>query len=120
MSAEKILDHFREQAMYCTMFGSPFTGELVTRMADDLEIGGPVAALVGDWRGSPRADVVALRLCGALHAGVLMGARRRAHRFLSGCKRRMEHGQGLAGGARVSCARAGMGGGLPEVGPANQ
>ena len=73
MSAEKLLDHFREQAMYCTMFGSPFTGELVTRMADDLETGGPVAALVRDWPGSPRADVVALRLCGALHAAVLMG-----------------------------------------------
>src|SRR5947208_689508 len=54
--------------MYCTLFGSPFTGDLVTRIADDFEAGGPVAALVGDWPGSPRADVVALRLCGALHA----------------------------------------------------
>jgi hypothetical protein len=72
VSAEKILDHFREQAMYCTMFGSPFTGELVTRMADDLAARGPVAELVGDWPGRPRADVVALRLCGALHAAVLM------------------------------------------------
>ena len=73
MSVEKVLAHFREQAVFCAAFGSPFTGELVTRMADDLEIGGPVAALVGEWPGSPRADVVSLRLCGALHAGVLMG-----------------------------------------------
>jgi len=50
MSAEKLLEHFREQAMYCTMFGSPFTGELVNRMADDLEGGGPVADLVGHYR----------------------------------------------------------------------
>ncbi|MBS0386451.1 MAG: DUF2332 domain-containing protein [Proteobacteria bacterium] len=73
MSAEKVLEHFREQATYCTMFGSPFTGELIARMADDLEAGGPVAGLVGAWPGSARADVVALRLCGALHAAVLMG-----------------------------------------------
>ncbi|MBI3439599.1 MAG: DUF2332 domain-containing protein [Proteobacteria bacterium] len=73
MSAEKLLEHFREQAMYCTMFGSPLTGALVACLGDDLEAGGPVAALVGDWPGSPRADVVALRLCGALHAAVLMG-----------------------------------------------
>src|SRR5262249_4708616 len=73
VSAEKLLDHFREQAMYCSTFGSLFTGELVTRMGEDLASDGPVARLVGDWQGSPRADVVALRLAGALHAGVLMG-----------------------------------------------
>lgn len=71
MSAEKIVAHFREQAMYCEMFGSPFTAQLITKAADDLEAGGVVADLVGGWGGHPRADAVALRLCGALHAAVL-------------------------------------------------
>jgi hypothetical protein len=42
-------------------------------MGKDLEEGGPVAALVGDWPGSPRADVVSLRLTGALHFAALSG-----------------------------------------------
>ncbi len=68
-----MLAHFREQAFYCDTFGSPFTARLCERFAEDLEAGGPVAALVGAWPGTPRADVVALRLAGALHAAVLMG-----------------------------------------------
>jgi hypothetical protein len=73
MSVETVIAHFREQAMYCAMFGSPFTAQLIERMADDLEAGGPVADLVGGWEGSPRADALSLRLCGALHAAVLTG-----------------------------------------------
>jgi len=73
MSAEKILAHFREQAAACVEYGSPFTGELIARMADDLEAGGPVAALVGAWPTSPRADALALRLAGALHFAALSG-----------------------------------------------
>lgn len=70
---ERILAHFDEQAGFCTAYGSPFTGELIARMAEDLVAGGPVAALVGDWRTNPRADALALRFAGALHAAVLMG-----------------------------------------------
>jgi hypothetical protein len=73
MSAEKVIAHFREQAMYCDMFGSPFTAQLMTRMVEDLEASGIVADLVGDWTGSARADALSLRLCGALHAAVLTG-----------------------------------------------
>ncbi len=70
---EKVLAHFREQAVETVAYGSPFIAELSARLADDLEAGGPVADLVGDWPGHPRADAVAMRLAGALHAAVLMG-----------------------------------------------
>jgi hypothetical protein len=73
VSGENMLAHFKEQALFCAAFGSPFTAQLIERFADDLQVGGPVAALVGDWPTSPRADVVSLRLCGALHAAALMG-----------------------------------------------
>lgn len=70
---EKLLAHFAEQAAFSSAFGSPFTGQLIERMGKDLEAGGPVAALIGDWPGSPRADVVSLRLTGALHFAALSG-----------------------------------------------
>jgi hypothetical protein len=73
VSLERILAHFREQAAFCTSYGSPFTGELINAMADDIESGGPTAALVGDWPTNPRADALSLRLAGALHAAVLTG-----------------------------------------------
>lgn len=70
---ERMLAHFREQAAFCAEYGSPFTGVLVARMADDIEAGGPTAALVAGWAANPRADAVSLRLAGALHAAVLTG-----------------------------------------------
>ena len=69
-----LLAHFDEQARACESMGSPFTARLIERLGRDLEHGGPVADLVADWSGHPRADAVALRLTGALHAAVL-GAR---------------------------------------------
>ncbi|MEM9669020.1 MAG: DUF2332 family protein [Pseudomonadota bacterium] len=66
--------HFREQAVFCTQLGSPFTAALCEHMVGDLEAGGPVAELISDWRGDPRKDALALRLCGALHHAVLTGA----------------------------------------------
>jgi hypothetical protein len=71
VSDERVTAHFREQGMFCTEYGSPFTGDLCARFADDFEARGPVADLVGDWPSNPRADVIALRLAGALHAAVL-------------------------------------------------
>ncbi len=73
MSLERILAHFREQAGFCTSYGSPFTGELIAAMADDIESGGPTAALVANWPTNPRSDALALRLAGALHDAVLTG-----------------------------------------------
>lgn len=66
-----MLKAFRLQAGWCADLGSPFTSALLTRMAEDLAQGGPVAALVGDWPGDPLPDAVTLRLTGALHAAVL-------------------------------------------------
>ncbi|MEM8636878.1 MAG: DUF2332 domain-containing protein [Pseudomonadota bacterium] len=66
--------HFREQAGYCRHLGSAFTAALCEVMAHDLEAGGPVASLVGDWTGNPLKDALALRLCGALHYAVLTNA----------------------------------------------
>jgi hypothetical protein len=68
---EKILAHFAEQAMYCEMFGSPFTAQLIKRISEDYESGGPVATLLKDWSTNPRADALALRLTGYFHAAVL-------------------------------------------------
>ncbi|MGD9981208.1 MAG: DUF2332 domain-containing protein [Hyphomonadaceae bacterium] len=68
---EKILAHFAEQAMYCDMFGSPFTAQLIKAMSEDYERGGPSAALLKDWTTSPRADALALRLAGYFHHAVL-------------------------------------------------
>src|SRR5512145_524870 len=71
MSDERVTGHFREQARFCAEYGSPFTGDLVTRMADDIEANGPTAQIIGDWPTNPRADALALRLAGALHSASL-------------------------------------------------
>jgi hypothetical protein len=68
---DPILSHFHEQAGFCRMLGSPFTGALLDAMGDDLEANGVVADLLLDWPGNPRADAVSLRLAGALHFAVL-------------------------------------------------
>jgi hypothetical protein len=72
-SLDSLLAHFAEQALHCESYGSPFTGQLIEAMGRDLEAGGPVADLVADWPGSPRADAVAIRLAGSLHAAALSG-----------------------------------------------
>jgi len=69
---EKILAHFAEQAMYCDMFGSPFTAQLIKSMSEDYQSGGPIAALLKDWDTNPRADALALRLAGYFHHAVLV------------------------------------------------
>jgi hypothetical protein len=68
---ENVLAHFREQAMFCTEYGSPFTGGLIEHMATDIEADGPTARLVAGWHTDARADALSLRLAGALHAAVL-------------------------------------------------
>ena len=68
---EKILAHFAEQSAICGAFGSPFTGQLMAHMRDDIEAGGPTAKLLADWPTNPRADALALRLTGAAHAAAL-------------------------------------------------
>lgn len=72
-SLDKVLNAFRLQAGWCADLGSPFMSALMHRMAEDIAQGGPVAALLADWRGDALADAVSLRLAAALHAAVLAG-----------------------------------------------
>lgn len=73
MTLEALLHHFREQVQLCHGSGSSFTAQLIERVAQDLEAGGPVADLVADWPRNPRADALAVGLTGALHAAALTG-----------------------------------------------
>ncbi|MDP3494026.1 MAG: DUF2332 domain-containing protein [Hyphomonadaceae bacterium] len=68
-----VLEEFRLQSRFCGEFGSPFTGQLLARCADDIAAGGIVAKLTDGWPGHPRADAVSLRVAGALHAAALTG-----------------------------------------------
>ena len=71
VSLESILAHFREQACVLHDRTARPSRRADQRMADDIECGGPTAALVAEWPTNPRADALSLRLAGALHAAVL-------------------------------------------------
>ena len=73
-SKDEIVAHFREQAQFCAMLGSPFMEALCLAMASDIEKRGPVAKLVKGWKGNPRRDALSLRIAGFLHYCVLSGA----------------------------------------------
>ena len=70
-----VRDSFRQQAEGCAALGSPLTARLCRLCADRLD-GGAVAVRVLGWPGNPdgKADALALRLMGGLHALVLTGA----------------------------------------------
>jgi hypothetical protein len=72
-SCAELVAAFRLQAGYCTKLGSPLWGEVITRAADDIEAGGPIATLLADWSGDLAAGVLAVRLCGGLHYLALAG-----------------------------------------------
>jgi hypothetical protein len=71
-SPRAVRDAFRRQARACAGLGSPFTARLCALAADRLAPRTPVGDAVLSWRGDPRADALALRLAGALHAIVLL------------------------------------------------
>lgn len=70
---DSLVQAFRRQVRWCTQMGSPFTAQLLDCAADQLERGGAIAKRLRDWPGDPVADLVALRLAGAVHAIVLSG-----------------------------------------------
>jgi hypothetical protein len=74
MLAPGTLEAFRLQADFCAKLGSPLYAELLARAADDIERGGPVAAVLDGWEGNPVPDALVLRLMGAVHRLVLDGA----------------------------------------------
>jgi hypothetical protein len=65
---------FRTQAHACEHLGSPMYGELLTRLADDLEEGGPTARILRGHENDPGPSGLALRLAGGLHRLLLAGA----------------------------------------------
>lgn len=70
---DRLIQHFREQAGYCRMLGSPFTGVVIDAIAELLPANPGWAAPILAWPGDPRADALALRVAGALHRAVLEG-----------------------------------------------
>jgi hypothetical protein len=67
----------RTQARICAAMGSPFSGGLLDRAAEDVAAGGPVACILSDWTGAPLVallkDAVPLRWLGATHDLALSG-----------------------------------------------
>lgn len=79
MSLRKLADttdlkaHFETQAQACDRLGSPFTARLCRLLVTLLDETTQTGRRVLDWPGNPRADALALRLCGGLHRLVLEG-----------------------------------------------
>lgn len=61
----------RQQAQACASLGSPMYADLLPRLADDLEAGGPTAAVLAPWLDSAGPDGIGLRLLGSVHRLVL-------------------------------------------------
>jgi hypothetical protein len=68
-----VRSHLRAQARACARLGSPFTARLLDIVADCLDEAGGVGRTILNWRGDPKADALALRLAGSLHALALSG-----------------------------------------------
>ena len=64
----------RGQAQASADLGSPMYAELLDRLADDLEAGGPTARVLRGHEDDPGPSGLALRLAGSLHRLVLSGA----------------------------------------------
>ncbi|HEY3528479.1 MAG TPA: DUF2332 domain-containing protein [Nocardioides sp.] len=73
MSARRQPDLFRQQARACESLGSPMYAELLSRLADDLEAGGPTATVLRGHEDDPGPSGLALRLAGSVHRLVLTG-----------------------------------------------
>src|SRR6185503_3298654 len=61
----------RLQATACERLGSPMYAELLTRLAADIEAGGPVAAVLRGHEDDSGPSALALRLLGSVHRLVL-------------------------------------------------
>ena len=69
---QTVPEHLRWQAEACGRLGSPLYAHLLSRAADDVEAGGPVARLLGR-REATNASALGLRLMGSVHRLVLQG-----------------------------------------------
>ncbi len=71
----------RRQGRICARLGSPMYGDLLGRIADDIDAGGLFADLLAGHEEDPMADATPLRLLGGLHRLVLTGAAPRLAAF---------------------------------------
>ena len=74
MLSSELLDHFEHQAKACDSLGSPFTARVCRLLPALLDDSSATGRRVIEWSGNFRADALALRLTGGLHALVLAGA----------------------------------------------
>jgi hypothetical protein len=63
--------YVREQAAGCLHLGSPMYADLLGRLADDLDQGGPTVAVLGGHEHDAGPSALALRLMGSVHRLVL-------------------------------------------------
>ena len=63
-----------DQAGWCRELGSDMYGDLLTRLADDLDAGGPTATVLRGHESDPGPSGLALRLVGSVHRLVLAGS----------------------------------------------
>ena len=70
-ATDKLGRRLRRQAAWCEELGSPLYSSLLESAADDLELEGPVWAVLSGFEDEPGAAAVALRLMGAVHRLVL-------------------------------------------------
>ena len=71
---QPVRQHFQDQAAACRQLGSPFTAMLLETAAERLDGTSALGKAVLGWPGDPKADALALRFAGGLHALVLSGA----------------------------------------------
>ncbi len=65
------VEAFREQAAGCADLGSPMYADLLARVADDLDAGGPAVDVLAGHERDPGPSALALRLAGSVHRLVL-------------------------------------------------
>jgi hypothetical protein len=70
-SQNPVVASFRTQIDWCAHLGSPFTAALLRAAIIELQPGGALHDIIGDWPADPLADILPLRVAGALHALVL-------------------------------------------------
>lgn len=73
MSGDRLLRSLRVQARACAELGSAMYGELLDRIADDVDAGGLFAEILAGHEDTPLRSAVPLRLLGGLHRLVLDG-----------------------------------------------
>ncbi|MBO0864521.1 MAG: DUF2332 family protein, partial [Mycobacterium sp.] len=73
MSGDRLLRSLRLQGRACAELGSPMYGDLLDRIADDVDAGGVFADILSGHENAPGRLAVPLRLLGGLHRLTLDG-----------------------------------------------